>query len=159
MDFELREESIIGFLRSILKINTENPPGNEELVARTIAQYLEPLGFENTFFEPAPKRTSLLSVLRGSGGGRSLLMNGHIDIGPIGDGWTTDPLGGEIVDGKIYGRGSGDMKSGIAAMVCAAEAEVKSAIPRRGDLYLAFVADESSGRPPGKRLHGEARPH
>ena len=72
-------------------------------------------------------------------------MNGHIDIGPIGDGWTKDPLGGEIANGKIYGRGTGDMKSGIAAMVCAAEAVVKSAIPRRGDLYLAFVADESSG--------------
>jgi acetylornithine deacetylase/succinyl-diaminopimelate desuccinylase-like protein len=72
-------------------------------------------------------------------------MNGHIDIGPIGEGWTKDPLIGEVEDGKIYGRGTADMKSGIAAMVCAAEAVIASGMKRRGDLSLTFVADESSG--------------
>ncbi len=145
MDFEIDEKRIISLLRSIVSINTENPPGNEAPVAHILADYLPPLGFEVEFFEPEPRRTSLLAVLRGEGGGRSLLMNGHTDIGPIGEGWTVDPLGGEIVDGKIYGRGTGDMKSGIAAMACAAEAVVRSGLKRRGDLYLAFVADESSG--------------
>ncbi|MBN1883727.1 MAG: M20 family metallopeptidase [Deltaproteobacteria bacterium] len=143
--FAIDPDTVIDFLRSILVINTENPPGNEEPVARVIAGRLMPLGFEVEFFEPEPKRTSLLAVLRGEGGGRSLLMNGHIDIGPIGEGWTKDPLAGEIEDGKIYGRGTGDMKSGVAAMVCAAEAVVASRLKRRGDLYLTFVADESSG--------------
>jgi len=143
--FDINPDTVIDFLRSILAINTENPPGNEEPVARLIADRLMPLGFEIEFFEPEPKRTSLMAVLRGEGGGRSLVMNGHIDIGPIGEGWTRDPLAGEIEDGKIYGRGTGDMKSGIAAMVCAAEAVITSGIRRRGDLYLTFVADESSG--------------
>lgn len=145
MAFEIDEAKIIDLLRSILRINTENPPGNEAPVARILADYLQPLGFETEFYEPESGRTSVLAVLRGEGGGRSLLMNGHTDIGPIGEGWTVDPLGGEIIDGKIYGRGAGDMKSGIAAMACAAEAVVKNGLKRRGDLYLAFVADESSG--------------
>jgi succinyl-diaminopimelate desuccinylase len=143
--FDIDPDAVIGFLRSMLAINTENPPGNEEPVARLIADRLMPLGFEIEFFEPEPKRTSLLAVLRGEGGGRSLLMNGHIDVGPIGEGWTRDPLAGEIEDGRIYGRGAGDMKSGIAAMVFAAEAVIASGVRRRGDLYLTFVADESSG--------------
>jgi len=145
MKFPVEEKKVIDLLRSILRINTENPPGNESPVAHLLGDYLKPLGFEIQYFEPEPNRTSLLGVLRGEGGGRSLLMNGHIDIGPIGEGWTMDPLGGEIKDGKIYGRGTGDMKSGIAAMVCAAEAVLKSKVKRRGDLYLALVADESSG--------------
>lgn len=143
--FTIDPDAVIDFLRSILAINTENPPGNEEPVARVIAGRLMPLGFEIEFFEPEPKRTSLMAVLRGEGGGRSLVMNGHIDIGPIGEGWTRDPLIGEIEDGKIYGRGTADMKSGIAAMVCAAEAVIAAGLKRRGDLYLTFVADESSG--------------
>ena len=143
--FDIDPDDVIDFLRSILAINTENPPGNEEPVARVIADRLMPLGFEIEFFEPEPKRTSLMAVLRGEGGGRSLLMNGHIDIGPIGEGWTKDPLIGEIEEGKIFGRGTGDMKSGIAAMVSAAEAVIASGLKRKGDLYLTFVADESSG--------------
>lgn len=139
------KDRLIKLLRSILRINTENPPGKERPVAEVLAEYLVPLGFETRFFEAEPDRTSLLAVLRGEGGGRSLIMNGHIDIGPIGDGWTVDPLGGEIINGKIYGRGTGDMKSGIAAMICAAENIVKAGMKRRGDLYLACVADESSG--------------
>jgi len=145
MKFLVEEKKVIDLLRSILRVNTENPPGNESPVAHLLGDYLKPLGFEIQYFEPEPNRTSLLGVLRGEGGGRSLLMNGHIDIGPIGEGWTMDPLGGEIKDGKIYGRGTGDMKSGIAAMVGAAETVLKSKVKRRGDLYLAIVADESSG--------------
>jgi len=145
VSFEIDEKRVIDLLRSILRINTENPPGDEAPAARILAEYLKPLGFEAEFYEPEPERTSLLAVLRGEGAGRSLLLNGHTDIGPIGEGWTVDPLGGQIIDGKIYGRGAGDMKSGIAAMACAAEAVAKSGIRRKGDLYLAFVADESSG--------------
>jgi len=145
MKFQIEEDKVVDLLRSILKINTENPPGNERPVAHLLGDYLRPLGFDIQYYESEPQRTSLLAVLRGEGGGRSLLMNGHTDIGPIGEGWSVDPLGGVIKDGKIYGRGTGDMKSGIAAMACAAEAVVKSDLKRSGDLYLAFVADESSG--------------
>ena len=139
------ERGTIELLQSLLHFHTENPPGNEGPAARFLEGILKPLGFETEYYESAPERGSLLARLRGTGGGRSLVLNGHLDIGPIGTGWTRDPWGGEIAQGKIYGRGSGDMKSGIAAMVSAAAAVVKSGIRRHGDLILLPTADESSG--------------
>jgi acetylornithine deacetylase/succinyl-diaminopimelate desuccinylase family protein len=139
------DRETIALLQRLLRLNTENPPGNEGPAARLLATYLEPLGFKTEYHESAPERGSLVARLRGTGGGRTLVMNGHLDIGPIGTGWTKDPLGGEIENGKIYGRGVSDMKSGVAAMVAAARAVVLSQIPRRGDLILMPTADESSG--------------
>jgi acetylornithine deacetylase/succinyl-diaminopimelate desuccinylase family protein len=139
------DRETIALLQRLLHLNTENPPGNEGPAARLLAAYLEPLGFKTEYHESVPERGSLVARLCGTGGGRTLVMNGHLDIGPIGTGWTKDPLGGEIEDGKIYGRGVSDMKSGVAAMVSAARAVVLSGIPRRGDLILMPTADESSG--------------
>jgi succinyl-diaminopimelate desuccinylase len=139
------ERETIALLRRLLRINTENPPGNEEPAARLLGEYLGRLGFETELHEAAPGRTSLVARLRGAGDGRTLVMNGHLDIGPIGQGWTKDPLGGEIEDGRIYARGVSDMKSGVAAMVSAARAVVRSGMSRRGDLILMPTADESSG--------------
>jgi len=139
------DDETISLLQRLVRLNTENPPGNEGPAARVLAEYLEPLGFETEYHESVPERGSLVARLRGSGGGRTLVMNGHLDIGPIGTGWTRDPLGAEIADGKIYGRGVSDMKSGVAAMVSAARAVALSRIPRRGDLILMPTADESSG--------------
>jgi succinyl-diaminopimelate desuccinylase len=145
MGSEVSEARVIEVLRDILRINSENPPGNERPVAEALARYLRPIGFDVSCVEPEKGRTSLVAVLKGRGGGRSLILNGHMDIGPIGSGWTKNPLGGEIADGRIYGRGTGDMKSGLAAAVCASEVVVDSGIDRKGDLILTFVADESSG--------------
>ncbi len=139
------DRETIAVLRTLLGFHTENPPGNEAPAARYLGDYLAGWGFEPTYHEAAPERVSLVARLRGTGGGRALALNGHLDIGPIGTGWTRDPWGGEIEDGKIYGRGSGDMKSGLAAMVGAAVAVVRSGVPRRGDLVLLPTADESSG--------------
>jgi acetylornithine deacetylase/succinyl-diaminopimelate desuccinylase family protein len=139
------DRETIALLQRLVRINTENPPGHEGPAARMLEAYLRPLGFETEYYEPAPERGSLVARLRGAGGGRTLVMNGHLDIGPIGTGWTKDPLGAEIEGGRIYGRGVSDMKSGIAAMVSAARAVVASGMPRRGDLILMPTADESSG--------------
>ncbi len=139
------DRETISLLQRLLHLNTENPPGNEGPAARLLAEYLRPLGFETEYHEPAPERGSLVARLCGTGGGRTLVMNGHLDIGPIGTGWTRDPLGGEVEDGRIYGRGVSDMKSGVAAMVSAARAVALSGVPRRGDLILMPTADESSG--------------
>jgi acetylornithine deacetylase/succinyl-diaminopimelate desuccinylase family protein len=139
------ERETIALLQRLLRLNTENPPGNEAPAARLLEEYLRPLGFETEYHEPAPERGSLVARLSGTGGGRTLVMNGHLDIGPIGTGWTRDPLGGEVEDGRIYGRGVSDMKSGVAAMVSASRAVALSGVPRRGDLILMPTADESSG--------------
>jgi succinyl-diaminopimelate desuccinylase len=148
----------IELLQALLRFHTENPPGNEGPAARFLADYLRPWGFETRYVESAPERGSLIARLRGTGGGRSLILSGHLDIGPIGTGWTKDPWGGEIEDGKIYGRGSGDMKSGLAAMVSAAIAVARSGIARRGDLTLLPTADESSGGHLGMGFLSRQRP-
>jgi acetylornithine deacetylase/succinyl-diaminopimelate desuccinylase family protein len=135
----------IALLQRLVRFPTQNPPGREGPAAHYLAEYLRPLGFATEYHEPAPERGSLVARLPGEGGGRTLVMNGHLDIGPIGTGWTRDPLGGQIEDGRIYGRGVSDMKSGIAAMVSAARAVVASGMSRRGDLVLMPTADESSG--------------
>jgi len=139
------ERQTIELLQKLLRFNTANPPGNEAPAAKFLEEYLQNLDFETRYFESKSQRGSLVARLRGSGGGRSILLNGHLDTGPIGNGWTREPCGGEIVEGKIYGRGSGDMKSGVAAMVGAATAVVKSGMPRKGDLVLMPTADETSG--------------
>jgi acetylornithine deacetylase/succinyl-diaminopimelate desuccinylase family protein len=139
------EDETVRLLQALLGFHTENPPGNEGPAARFLADYLRPHGFAVEYVESAPERGSLIARLPGRGGGRSLALNGHLDIGPIGSGWTRDPWGGQIEDGRIYGRGSGDMKSGLAAMVAAACAVARSGAPRRGDVVLLATADESSG--------------
>ncbi len=89
-------------------------------------------------------RPSLIGKLKGKGGGKSLILNGHIDTVPVGDlsKWHHDPFGAEIADGKLYGRGAVDMKGGVAAMVSAVEALTALKVPLSGDIMLQTVVNE-----------------
>lgn len=89
-------------------------------------------------------RPNLIGRLKGKGGGKSLILNGHIDTVPIGDEskWHVDPFGAEIKDGKLYGRGAVDMKGGVAAMVSAVETLTALKVPLSGDLMLQTVVNE-----------------
>ncbi len=86
----------------------------------------------------------LAAKLPGEGGGRSLILNGHYDVVPVGNlsDWTVDPFGGEIRDGKMYGRGSCDMKGGIAAMLIALQCLREQRIELKGDVIVQTVPDE-----------------
>ena len=99
------------------------------------------------FVEPQSSyegRPDVVGVLKGAGGGRSLLLNGHIDVIPEGaaENWEHGPWSGDIEDGKIYGRGASDMKSGAAAMTMALRALQQSGIRLRGDVTAEYVMDE-----------------
>jgi len=109
-----------------------------------IAEKLATIGFEIERWIEPPRYPALAARLPGSGGGRSLAINGHIDVVPVGDdsAWTHPAWGGEIADGKLWGRGACDMKAGVAAGVFAAQAVVDAGIERVGDLWLHIVADE-----------------
>ena len=89
-------------------------------------------------------RPNVIGRIKGTGGGRSLILNGHIDTVPVGDEtkWKHDPFGGEIEDGKMYGRGTVDMKGGIATMIFAVEALQKLGIKLKGDLMMQSVVNE-----------------
>jgi acetylornithine deacetylase len=92
-------------------------------------------------------RPNLVGVLRGTGGGRSLILNGHVDVvspEPV-EKWRHDPWGGEIVGDRMYGRGTMDMKGGIAAMVYAVRAVAESGIRLRGDVIMESVVEEEYG--------------
>jgi acetylornithine deacetylase len=105
----------------------------EQLVS---SGYIEKLNYKN--------RPNVVSTLRGIGGGRSLILNGHMDtatVEPI-DLWTHDPFGAEIEEGKMYGRGTSDMKSGVVAMTKAVDCIIKSGIELRGDIILESVVNE-----------------
>jgi len=88
----------------------------------------------------------LVGRLAGVGGGRSLILNGHYDVVPLGlrEAWTHDPFAGEIVDGKIYGRGTNDMKGGIAAMLKALEFIGRAGLRLEGDILAQIVPDEEA---------------
>jgi acetylornithine deacetylase len=90
---------------------------------------------------------NVVAVLKGTGDGRSLILNGHIDVVPVGDeqNWKRDPFSGHIEAGKLYGRGSTDMKGGTVALLLALEAIIQSGIHLKGDVLFQSVIEEESG--------------
>jgi acetylornithine deacetylase len=131
--------------RDLVRINSVNPtlspggPGEAE-VAHYTAAVLERLGLEVTRHEPRPGRVSVTGRLRGTGGGRALMLNAHYDT--VGVDGMAEPFSGEIRDGRLYGRGAYDMKGALAACLGAAKALVDAGTPLAGDVIVAAVADE-----------------
>jgi succinyl-diaminopimelate desuccinylase len=149
---------MIAFLRDLVRIPTENPPGREYATcAAFLAQTMEALGYEVTrptvpedqLAVLAPHgqglpRVNVVARLAGANPRPVLHFNGHYDVVPAGDGWNIDPFGGEIRDGRIYGRGVSDMKGGIAAQIYAVEALRRAGFALQGTVEQSFVPDEES---------------
>jgi succinyl-diaminopimelate desuccinylase len=107
--------------RELLRYNTINPPGMERACARHLGKLLEDAGYQIAYHEFADQRTSLIATIGGTAGKAPICFTGHIDTVPLGAArWTRDAFAGETDGDKLYGRGSTDMKSGIAAIVAAA---------------------------------------
>ncbi|HEY5724811.1 MAG TPA: acetylornithine deacetylase/succinyl-diaminopimelate desuccinylase family protein, partial [Methylomirabilota bacterium] len=149
----LRDE-VAGFTSDLVRIPPVNPPGEAyEACAHVLGQRLAACGFEVRYHVAEGKaehtqahpRVNVVGSRRGTGGGRTVHLNGHLDVVPAGDGWTMDPFGGEIRDGRIWGRGSCDMKAGIAAALYAAEALRRAGTATRGTIELSGTVDEESG--------------
>jgi acetylornithine deacetylase len=131
-------------LKELVSINSVNPDlvagaiGEVEIAA-FCARWLEAHGFEVHRLEERKGRPSIVGIAKGRGGGRSLMFNGHIDTVTLA-GYDGDPLLAKVEDGKIFGRGAFDMKSGVAAMMVAAAKAAKQGLA--GDILVACVADE-----------------
>jgi len=138
-------------LGKMIRAASVNPPGGERECARVVYDKLSGLGIDTELVEKVPGRTNVVAKIKGKKGKPTLLYNGHIDVVPPGNGWKRDPFGAEVVDGVMYGRGTADMKSGVASMVAAIEAIVKSGMSLCGDLILTAVADEETGSVHGTR--------
>lgn len=117
----------------------------ETKAARFLANYFRRRGYEVDFQEVEPGRFQTIATLRGSGGGKSLMLNGHIDIDPLAMGWIREPFIPNWEGDRLYGAGVNNMKGGVTAMITAAEAIRKSKAPMKGDLVLACVVGELQG--------------
>lgn len=158
-------DRLTGLLSDLVRIPSENTPpnGNERACQDFIAARLRSAGFEVDLYQlqEAPglaahplywpgrmyeDRPNIGALRKGSGTGRSLLLSGHIDTVPRGTlPWTRDPFSGEIENGRLYGRGSNDMKAGVASNLFAMEALAELGIRLRGNLLFESVVDEEFG--------------
>ena len=117
----------------------------ETEIAHFLATYLSDRGYEVLQQEVEPGRFQTIATLRGTGGGKSFMLNGHTDIDPLAMGWKRDPWSPSVEDDRIYGAGIRNMKAGIASMITAAEALRTSGVERRGDIVVACVVGELQG--------------
>lgn len=130
-------------LSDLVAINSINPdlvpdaPGEAEIAAY-IARWLESAGLEVHVEEPVPGRPNVIGIARGTGGGKTLLLNGHVDT--VGVTGMAAPFSPRIEDGRLFGRGAYDMKSGLAACMMAAAQAAKRHL--RGDVIVTAVMDE-----------------
>jgi len=131
--------------RQIVRMNTVNPPGDEEQCARHLGALLENAGFKVAYHQLSPKRASLVATIGGSGDKAPLCFTGHIDTVPLGAAkWRMDPFAADTDGGKLYGRGTSDMKSGVAAFVVAC-VNLSGRLERSPGLELVITAGEETG--------------
>ena len=114
-------------------------------MARWTAEYMKSRGLEVELQEVEPGWFQAIGVIRGSGGGRSIMLNGHLDSNPIAAGWTRNPYDPWVEGNRLYGAGIRNMKSGVASMIHAADAIIKSGVKLKGDVVVACVLAELQG--------------
>ncbi|WP_328816903.1 M20 family metallopeptidase [Nonomuraea cypriaca] len=138
-------DGVVAFTQELVRIPSTNDPGRRErAAAELVAARMREWGWEPAVYEVAPDRPNVVAVVEGGGGaGPTLMFEGHTDVVTEGDlsTWTVDPFGGEVRDGRLWGRGSADMKSGLAATLYATRA-LQLAGPFPGRIKVCALADE-----------------
>jgi succinyl-diaminopimelate desuccinylase len=148
-DPTLSAAELAATLSRLVQVPSVNPGMSEQAMLDAVVAELEGTGCTFDVVEFAPGRPSLAATLHGSQGEPRLVLNGHTDTVAIDDEtrWTAGPFSGELRDGAIWGRGSADMKGGLAAQIGCARALAKRGEPLRGTLVLHFAAGEECGEP------------
>lgn len=145
-------------------VRAESTQGHERVAQEIVAEHLRILGLRVDVWEPdgtelsrdpyfcSPRTNfagspNVVGVWPGTGGGRSIILNGHVDVVPIGDraAWSCDPWGGVVSNGRLYGRGASDMKGGNVALFLAVAALKSLGVRLRGDVIIQSVVEEESG--------------
>jgi succinyl-diaminopimelate desuccinylase len=147
-------DELVEFCRALVRIPTVNPPGmHYRECAELVGDRLRRFGYAVEYSEAeghaehsaAYPRLNVVGRLEGRAPRPCLHFNGHYDVVPVGDGWTVDPFGGELRDGRIYGRGVCDQKAGIAASIYAVEAIRRAGVSLAGTVEQSATADEETG--------------
>src|SRR5438552_6552037 len=135
----------LDFLADMIRFKSySGAPGEGEL-AQFVVERMQRRGLDEFTQEVEPGRLNAIGVWRGTGGGQSLLFNGHLDTNPVTEGWTVDPWGGLYDDRFVYGIGVSNMKAGDAASFCAVERLIERGVRLRGDVVLTYVVGELQG--------------
>ncbi len=115
------EAEIVGVCRDLVRIPSENPPGDTTEVFAYARDLIERWGFKPRLLEPAPGRQNLIVTWDSGRPGLHVVFNGHLDVFPAGprDRWSRDPFSGALENGRLYGRGGTDMKGGVTASLFA----------------------------------------
>ena len=141
----LKDSEAIKLTQELIKIPSENPVGTEEAIGKFIYDWLNELNVEVKKEEVEPGRFNIVAKLPGEVSHPNLVYIAHMDTVPIGEGWTHEPFSAEIIDGKLYGRGSADMKGGVAAAMVAFKRIVLSKKKLKNDfIFIASVDEEGS---------------
>lgn len=156
---DANKDGAVAFLQKMVSIPSVT--GDEAAIQAFVSAYMKDAGLDVDMWEtdweelkkhpgyrPVDRgykgRPNIVATLKGSGGGRSLLLNGHTDVIPVGngEGWSDDPWSASVKDGRIYGRGSCDMKSGVASHILAVQYLKELGLTPKGDVMINVVIDE-----------------
>lgn len=143
-------ERLVALSMQMVSVDTRNPPGNEAPIESVVTAALQAWNPRWTRVEPAPGRLSLVAEIPHPDGPdpsrRTLIVNGHLDVVPVNaPAWTCDPFSPQVVDGKLFGRGSADMKGGIAAAIVALDTLDRAGRVPGANIVFHLVADEERG--------------
>ncbi|HKD23935.1 MAG TPA: acetylornithine deacetylase/succinyl-diaminopimelate desuccinylase family protein, partial [Rhizomicrobium sp.] len=153
-DIEARTDEIVALTQDLIRFPTVNPPGEAyrpcaEYVGERLARRGMKVEYVRATGSPGDSdkypRINVVARHEGKSPGSCVHFNGHLDVVQTGAGWTVDPFGGTVRDGKVYGRGACDMKGGIAAAIVAVEALIDSGLPLPGAIEISGTVDEESG--------------
>jgi acetylornithine deacetylase/succinyl-diaminopimelate desuccinylase family protein len=154
---EIHRAEVTELLRRLVQIPTINPPGDVTAAVDACVHVLQAAGFSCRTVQIEESKPNLIAELA-DGDGPTLCFNAHLDVVPVGErsAWSHDPFAGELVDGRMFGRGVLDDKASVVAQIMAGVALARSAVPLNGRLAINQVADEEIGGPAGAALivHG-----
>lgn len=138
------DTDVVTLAQKLLSFNTINPPGNERDCLLWLGDYLKALGFEVTEHPFGEQRMNLIARLPGAKAGKPLAFSGHLDTVPLGNApWQQDAFGHDIVDGKLFGRGSSDMKAAVAAFIVACINQLEAIAAGHGIVLLLTGGEET----------------
>ena len=142
----INRKRLIRLTQKLIRINSENPPGNELKIARFVRQYMEDFGLKCKSYEFARNRPNLVGLLKAnSPQAKTILISPHLDTVPAGRGWKFPPFKGVVKNGRIYGRGATDCKGNLAAAIEVLNSLIEDRARLENNILFAATADEEAG--------------
>lgn len=141
----IEKSRLVNLAQQLIRIPSENPPGNEYEIARFVKAYLADLGLKSKIYEFKENRSNVVAVLRGENKKKSLLVTPHLDTVPAGGNWKLPPFAARLHKGRVYGRGASDDKGNLAVILEVIRSIIEEKQNLNYNLILAATADEETG--------------